>query len=94
MGPAVASVTVNGGAAQRSRVTAIAVTFNTRVNLAASAFTLTRVGLPNGVAGDNATVVADFTTRVVNGLTVATLTFGGGNTEKQEITVVCKWSID
>ena len=78
--PTVAGVVVNGGAAQRSRVTQINVTFSTPVNLAAGAFTLTRVGRPNGQAGDNAAVVANFTTQLVNGQTVATLTFSGTNT--------------
>ena len=81
MTPAVTGVTVNNGAAQRSRVTDVEVTFSTQVTIAAGAFTLTRVGLPNGAPGDNATVVAGFTTQVVNGGTVATLTFSGANTD-------------
>ena len=49
----VSGVTVNGGAAQRSMVTSLAVTFSTAVSLPAtpaSAFTLTRVG--DGASGD------------------------------------------
>jgi FG-GAP-like repeat/Dockerin type I domain len=78
--PSVSTVAINNGAPQRSRVTEIKVTFSTQVNIATGAFTLKRVGLPNGVAGDNATVVAGFTTQVVGGVTVATLTFSGANT--------------
>jgi hypothetical protein len=33
------------------------------------------------VAGDNVTVVAAFTTQLVNGVTVVTLTFSGANTD-------------
>src|SRR5207248_2887840 len=79
--PQVTGVVVNNGDAQRSRVTTLTVTFDTLVSLAAGAFTLTRVGLPNGAPGDNATVgTITVTTQTVNGVTVATLTFGGANT--------------
>jgi hypothetical protein len=61
-------------------VTEIQVTFSAQVTVAAGAFTLTRAGLSNGQPGDNATVVAGFTTQVVNGVTVATLSFSGANT--------------
>ena len=58
----------------------LAVTFNTQVTLLPGAFTLQRVGLPNGGAGDNALVgTVNFTTQTVNGVTVATLTFSGAN---------------
>ena len=79
--PAVSTVANSNGALQRSIVKDIEVTFSTQVTIAAGAFTLTRVGLPNGAPGDNATVVAGFTTQVVNGGTVATLTFSGANTD-------------
>lgn len=79
--PIVTGVTINHGDAQRSMVWDIEVTFSIQVTLAAGAFTLTRVGLPNGVPGDNAAVGAiSVSTQVVNGQTVATLTFGGANT--------------
>ena len=79
--PAVTGVQVNGEAAQRSMLTTIAVTFNTRVIVGPGAFILTRVGLPNGVDGDNATVgTISVATQVVNWQTVATLTFAGMNT--------------
>jgi glucose/arabinose dehydrogenase len=79
--PTVAGVAVNAGAAQRSRVTTLAVTFDQTVTLAPGAFTLTRVGLPNGGAGDNATVgTITVSTQTINGATVATLTFAGANT--------------
>jgi hypothetical protein len=74
--PSVSGVTVNTGAAQRSKVTTLAVTFSTAVPLLPGAFGLKRVGLPGGAAGDNAAVG----TQAVNGVTVATLTFGGANT--------------
>jgi hypothetical protein len=78
--PAVAGVAVNGGAAQRSMVTTLTVTFDSLVTIAPGAFTLTRVGLPNGVPGDGATVGAiTASTQTVNGVTVATLTFSGAN---------------
>ena len=75
--PDVASVVVNGGAAQRSKVTEMEVTFDTEVDAAflATAFTLTRSA--DGVAVGTITVA----TRVENGRTVATLTFAGANTE-------------
>ena len=76
--PDVASVVVNGGADQRSRVTEMTVTFDMEVDAAllATAFTLTRHvrrGRPSGPI--------TVTTRVENGRTVATLTFAGANTE-------------
>src|SRR5262249_59626735 len=78
--PSVAGVAVNNGAAQRSMVSTVTVTFNTTVTLAAGAFSLKRVGLPNGGAGDNA-VIGTITvgTQTVGGVTVATLTFSGAN---------------
>ena len=78
--PTVSTAVINGGAAQRSRVTSIDVSFNTIVTLGAGAFTLTRVGLPNMMPGDNATVTIGVTTQSVGGHTVATLTFSGVNT--------------
>jgi len=72
-----------------SRVLSIQVTFSTLVNTAVlqSAFTLTRTGLPNGKAGDNATIggIAVATSTNGSGNTVATLTFSGSNTEGQSI---------
>jgi hypothetical protein len=65
----VAAVSVDNGAAQRSMVTNVAVTFSTTVGLPAdpaAAFTLTRVG-------DGAPVTFTATTAVVNGATVVTL---------------------
>ena len=65
----VSGVTVNVGAAQRSMVTSLAVTFSTAVSLPAtpaSAFTLTRVG-------DGASVTFTATASVVNSVTVVTL---------------------
>jgi hypothetical protein len=77
----VSGVTVNAGAAQRSMVTTLAVTFSTAVTLLPGAFSLKRVGLPGGAAGDNAAVgTIIVSTQTVNGVTVATLTFGGANT--------------
>ena len=82
--PAVGGVVVNNGQAQISSVTSIQVTFNSQVTLGSGAFTLTRVGLPNGVAGDGATLQSSdgsiaVATQVVGGVTVATLTFSGPN---------------
>jgi hypothetical protein len=75
----VSGVTVNAGAAQRSMVTTLAVTFSSAVTLLPGAFSLQRVGLP-GAPGDNATVgTITVGTQSVNGVTVATLTFAGAN---------------
>jgi hypothetical protein len=74
--PQVTSVVVNGGAAQRSRVTTIAVAFNTAVDTAllATAFTLTST--------TGATVgTVSVATATAGGRTVATLTFAGAGTE-------------
>jgi O-glycosyl hydrolase len=75
--PAIESVVINSGAAQRSRVTQTTVTFDTQVDpsLLANAFTLTR-------SPDGATVgTVGVTVSVVNGKTVAGLTFSGTNTD-------------
>jgi hypothetical protein len=79
------NVQVNDGSAQRSQVTSLTVAFNGVATLASGAFTLTRVGLPNGVAGDNVTLqdtdgTISVSTQTINGLTLATLTFSGANT--------------
>jgi RHS repeat-associated protein len=76
--PQVATVGVNGGAAQRSRVTTLDVTFDAAVAVAVGAFTATGTAL-DGTALTG--VVASFITQVVAGKTVATLTFSGPNTE-------------
>ncbi len=74
--PSVVSVSINGGAVQRSRVTAIAVAFDRPMNAAllASAFSLTRAG--GGAVG---TVSVAISTLGMG--TLATLTFSGANTE-------------
>jgi hypothetical protein len=67
--PTVASVIVNGGAAQRSMVTTLAVTFSTQVIFApppASAFSLTRVS-------DGTAVLFTANVQYVNGVAVVTL---------------------
>jgi hypothetical protein len=80
----VAAVAVNGGAAQRSRVTEITVTFNTLVTFAggpanaAAAFRLTRIG-PGAPAGD-VTLAVDLSGSTA-ARTVARLTFSGPLTE-------------
>jgi VCBS repeat-containing protein len=71
----VAAVTVNQGAAQRSMVTRVAVTFNGIVTLDAGAFTLTRTG------GTTVQTIA-VSTAVVDGRTVATLSFSGRGTDQ------------
>jgi len=76
--PMVNSVQVNDGAAQRSRVTSLTVTFNTLVTFAgpaADAFVLTR-------DGDAAPVMLAATTSATSGITVVTLNqFTGAATE-------------
>jgi hypothetical protein len=76
--PTVATVTINNGAAQRSRVADVEVTFNSQVTIAAGAFTITGTDV-NGNPLTNVTV--SFTTQVVNGKTVATLSFTGTDTQ-------------
>lgn len=80
----VAGVVVNDSQVQQSRVTSITVIFSTIVDANAldQAFSLTRVGLPNGAVGDNVMIgVISVSTSVVDGETVATLGFSGANTE-------------
>jgi hypothetical protein len=76
--PAVASVTINDGSAQRSRVTSLTVTFGSQVTFAglvADAFRLSRIG-GGAVGGFTATA------GVVNGVTVVTLSgFSGAETQ-------------
>ena len=95
--PAVQSVVINGGQVQRSMVTSIAVTFNGAVNtsLLQNAFILTRVGLPNGVAGDNAapSTISVATSTNSSGNTVAILTFSGSNTEGASL-ADGNWTLD
>jgi hypothetical protein len=68
--PAVTGTSVNNGAAQRSMVTSLTVTFNTQVTLGAGAFVVTPA------AGGSAVPIA-FTSSIVGGVTVATITFTG-----------------
>jgi hypothetical protein len=67
--PAVASVVLNDGSAQRSLVTSITVTFNTVVTLDPGAFQVRRQG--------HGLVHLDVATSVVGGQTVAVITFTG-----------------
>src|SRR5207249_1184145 len=76
--PRVGSTLVNGGAAQRSRVTDLTVTFSAQVTFASTpgaAFTLAR-------NSDGAAVTFTATASVVGGVTVVTLNgFGGAATQ-------------
>jgi hypothetical protein len=77
----VSSATINGGAAQRSRVTDITVAFTGLANLPANpvdAFRLTRIG-PDGTPAD-VTLAVDLSASTAT-QTIARLTFGGGLTE-------------
>jgi hypothetical protein len=72
---------VNGGSAQRSRVTSVTVTFSAAVTLpanAAQAFRLTRTGL--GTPTGDVTLAVDLTGSTAT-QTVARLTFSGALTE-------------
>ncbi|HEY1378789.1 MAG TPA: RHS repeat-associated core domain-containing protein [Gemmataceae bacterium] len=71
--PTVVGITVNDGSAQRSRVTSLAVTFNQVVTLGAGAFDLRR--------SDGLAITLTPTVTVLDGRTVATLTFSGAGTE-------------
>jgi hypothetical protein len=80
-GPWVAGTQINGGAAQRSRVTDIKVTFNQLVTFAGSpsaAFRVTRDG-PGGQTGD-VTLAVDLSASTAT-QTIARLSFSGGLTE-------------
>ena len=84
------AVVANGGAAQRSRVTTLAVTFSQEVEAVRlqqpGAFQLLR-------ASDGAAVGAvAVSSAVVGGKTVATLTFGGANTESGSL-ADGRWSL-
>jgi hypothetical protein len=70
-----ASVTVNDGAAQRSSVTGLGLTFNDDVVLDPDAFTVTR-------KDNGATVAMALSSVLQNGKTIVTLGFGGAQTEK------------
>jgi hypothetical protein len=76
--PRVAGVVVNGGAAQRSRVTDLTVTFSTQVSFATTpgaAFTLTR-------NSDGAVIAFTASASVVSGVSVVTLSgFAGAATQ-------------
>lgn len=69
--PSVTGVQIENGAAQRSMVRQIAVTFSTLVTLDAGALTIT-------FKGTSTTVAANISTATVNGVTVATITFPAG----------------
>ena len=88
--PLVSSAAINAGAAQRSRVTDLELTFATTLTAAEQAgmsYSLTRVRRPGGVA-DGATAIAStgpgpqvaVSYATVAGKTVATLTFTGADT--------------
>jgi hypothetical protein len=68
--PTVLSTVVNNGAIQRSMVQSLTVTFSDVVNIAAGAFMISR--------SDGTAVNVSFTTTVIGGDTVATITFQGG----------------
>ncbi len=67
--PVVQAVTVNDGAAQRSKINSLAVTFSDRVALAAGAFELK--------TARGKTVPLKITTRLVDGKSVVVLSFRG-----------------
>lgn len=80
--PAVSDVQINNGAAQRSRVQTLTVTFNSIVTILPGAFTLTRTSLPGGTSDSTVITSAaggqiSVSTTVVNAKSVATLTFTG-----------------
>jgi Bacterial Ig-like domain len=69
--PSVSSITINNGSAQRSMVDSITVTFSTAVTLDPGAFAVDRRG--QGAEG------ISVSTSVVNGDTIATITFVGSD---------------
>jgi hypothetical protein len=78
--PTVQSVVINDGAAQRSLVTKITVTFSTQVTIDPGAFQLIQsVRMAGGrfAVGNEASNLLKVAVSLVNGQTVATLTFAG-----------------
>ncbi len=73
----VANVAVGDGTAQRSRVDQLVITFDGEVDVAASAFAVHRRSLDSDTGG---VVNSSFSTQVINGATVATVTFSGIST--------------
>jgi hypothetical protein len=69
------SVQIGDGSAQRSRVESVSISFDSRVMISGGAFLVTKRGTGGG------SVEVSFTTREVNGKTLANLTFAGGFTE-------------
>jgi hypothetical protein len=76
--PQVDSIVINGGEEQRSTITSIDVTFDALVDLTANAFAITNLGIPIGSANIPVTGL-EVNTHPVNGVTVATITFGVGD---------------
>lgn len=77
--PQVQGTVVNNGAAQRSRVTSLTVTFNTQVTFASTvgaAFTLTRVGGGNVSFTASASVIGEHTVVTLNNFTGTLTEFG------------------
>lgn len=73
--PSVESIEINDGEDQRSVITSLTVTFDTLVDVAPSAFTLTNVSM--SAATPLTSFVVD--TEDLNGQTIATLSFGSGS---------------
>ena len=75
--PQVESVVINDGSQQRSTITSLTVTFDTLVDVPASAFTVTNLGIPSGSQNVVLTTLGVSTTDVGD-RSVTTITFGPG----------------
>lgn len=80
--PRVEQVVINGGAAQRSRVTSVTVTFNTVVRFRSRPVLAFSFVGPRGAVGRKAVVSLD----VTGTKTIVTLTFGGSKVSRGSVT--------
>ena len=76
--PVVQGLALSGGDAQRSRLTTLDVNFDSAAAVAAGAFSIAGVDPAGNPVG---AVAVGFTTQLVGGRTVATLTFSGAGTD-------------
>jgi len=83
--PAVQSVVINGGDNQRSSLTSVVVTFDSLVDVPDEAFSITNIGIPFDSTSTPVTGLLIDTTSV-GSQTVATITFGSGNSIVDRVT--------
>ncbi|MEM9941584.1 MAG: dockerin type I domain-containing protein, partial [Planctomycetota bacterium] len=71
--PNVEAIRINDGESQRSTLSSVSVTFNGEVSLDEGVFTLVQRSNESGTTGTNVAIA--YTTELINGKTVATITF-------------------